>query len=64
MSEKQLIAVYTRDSKRYHLYTLDADEEALIVGSLYIKKGEQIPKKLTIELRVKEQEGTSEQAHN
>jgi hypothetical protein len=56
MSTK-LTASYTRDSKRCHAYQIDTDEDARVVGTLYVKKGEQIPKELAIKLRVREIDG-------
>ena len=47
----KLIATYDQDSKRYHRYTID--ESQGIVGNLYIPKDAEIPKELTITLRVK-----------
>ena len=54
MSEKQLSAMYDKDSKRFHRYIIDEGQG--IVGNLYIPKNSEIPKELTIKLRVKETE--------
>ena len=48
----ELTATYDRDSKRYHRYIIDEGQG--IVGNIYIPKGEDIPKQLSIKLRVKE----------
>ena len=52
MSEKQITATYDQDSKRYHRYIIDEGQG--IVGNLYVPKNNEIPKELTITLRVKE----------
>jgi hypothetical protein len=52
MSEKKLTATYDQDSKRYHRYVIDEGQG--IVGNIYIPKNSEIPKELTIKLRVKE----------
>lgn len=51
MSEKQLTATYDQDSKRYHRYIIDEGQG--IVGNIYIPKGDDIPKQIIINLRVK-----------
>lgn len=51
---KELTATYNQDSKRYHRYLIDSDEDAEITGSIYIRKDQDIPKELLIRLRVKE----------
>jgi hypothetical protein len=48
----KLIATYLRDTKRYHLYTIDEGQE--VTGSIYVPKDSEIPNEVTIELRVKE----------
>ena len=53
-----LTATYNKDSERYHRYIIDADEDKAIVGTVYIKKGEEIPKELTIRLTMKESRST------
>lgn len=50
----QLTATYDKDSKKYHRYIIDHDEDSVIVGNIYIRKGQDIPKEITIRLRVKE----------
>lgn len=52
MSEKQVIAIYDRDSKRYHRYVLD--ETQAIKGVLYVPKGQDIPKQVVIKLTIRE----------
>jgi len=52
MSDKQLTATYDQDSKRYHRYIIDEGQG--VVGNIYIPKSSEIPKELTISLRVKE----------
>jgi len=48
----EVTATYDQDSKRYHRYLIDEGQG--IVGNLYIPKDtKQIPKELTIRLRVK-----------
>ena len=48
----ELIASYDQDSKRFHRYIIDEGQG--IVGNIYIPKDEEIPKELTIRLRLKE----------
>ena len=50
----KLTATYHQDSKRYHRYTIDTDEDAEIVGNIYIPKDSDIPPKVIITLRVKQ----------
>ncbi len=52
MEKLQAQATYIEDSKRYHRYQIDADEDAEVVGSIYFKKDVSIPKELHISLRV------------
>ena len=52
MSEKQLTATYDQDSKRYHRYIIDEGQD--IVGNIYIPKTSEVPKEVTIRLKVKE----------
>ena len=49
---KTITATYDQDSKRYHRYIIDEGQG--IVGNIYIPKNSEIPKELTISLRVKE----------
>ena len=55
MSDKTIVASYDKDSKRYHRYIVDIGQG--IVGNIYVPKSEQIPKKLTIELKIKNENG-------
>ncbi len=48
MSEK-IIATFDGDSKRFHRFLIDAGQE--ITGSVYIPRGQEIPRELTILLR-------------
>lgn len=50
----EITAIYDRDSKRYHRYLIEADEDAGIVGTIYIRKDKDIPKEIIIKLKVKE----------
>lgn len=53
MTSKSITATYDQDSKRYHRYIIDEGQG--IVGNLYIPKDtKDIPKEITISLRVKE----------
>ena len=49
--EKEVTATYDRDSKNYHRYIIDEDQG--IVGNIYIPKDQDVPKVITINLRVK-----------
>jgi hypothetical protein len=51
MSDKPITATYEKDTYRYHRYIIDEDQG--IVGNIYIPKDGEVPKELTIELRVK-----------
>ena len=50
--KKEITASYDQDSKRYHRYVIDEGQG--IVGNIYVPKGREIPKELTITLKVKE----------
>jgi len=50
--KKEVIATFDQDSKRYHRYIIDEGQE--VVGTIYIPKGKEIPKEVTVKLRVKE----------
>lgn len=50
--KKEITASYDQDSKRYHRYVIDEGQG--IVGNIYVPKGREIPKELTIKLKVKE----------
>lgn len=50
MDKAQVTATYDKDSKRYHRYVID--EGQTIVGNIYIPKDEDIPKQVTIKLRI------------
>lgn len=52
MNDKPITATYNQDSKRFHRYLIDEGQG--IVGNLYIPKDSEIPKEVTIRLRVKE----------
>jgi hypothetical protein len=52
--EKELTAIYDSDSKRFHKFLLDGGQE--IIGTLYIPKGKEIPEKVTIQLKTKNEE--------
>ena len=52
MSEKQLVATYDRDSKRFHRYIID--EGQVVASTIYVPKNSEVPKELVIKLRVKE----------
>ncbi len=52
MNDKQLTATYDQDSKRYHRYIIDEGQG--IVGNIYIPKDTEVPKEVTIKLRLKE----------
>ena len=46
----ELTAIYTKDSKRYHVFQLEEGQE--VTGSLYFPKdGEKIPDQVTIILK-------------
>jgi len=45
-------AVYERDSKRYHLYRI-GENDAGIVGSLYLSQDESVPTEVLVRLSVK-----------
>lgn len=47
----EVAATFDQGSKRYHRYTIDEGQG--IVGNIYIPKGKDIPKEVTIKLRVK-----------
>ena len=50
--KKEITATFDQDSKRYHRYIIDEGQD--VVGTIYIPKGKEIPKEVTVKLRVKE----------
>ena len=51
--EKELIATYDQDSKRYHRFLIGGDQE--ITGTIYIPKDKEVPDRVTISLKTKEE---------
>lgn len=51
---KELTATYDKDSKRFHRFIIDRNQG--IVGNIYIPKNEQVPEKVTITLKTKDEE--------
>ena len=49
--EKELIATYDSDSKRYHRFMIDEGQE--ITGTIYIPKDKEVPDSVTISLKTK-----------
>lgn len=49
--EKELIATYDSDSKRYHRFLNDNSQG--ITETIYIPKGKEIPESVTISLKTK-----------
>lgn len=49
--EKELIATYDSDSKRYHRFLIDEGQE--ITGTIYIPKDKEVPDSVTISLKTK-----------
>jgi len=49
--ELEVTATYDQDSKRYHRYLVDPGQ--LVIGNLYVKKGDKPPESVKIRLRVK-----------
>jgi hypothetical protein len=47
--EEPLKAVYTGDSSKYHIFQIVEDEK-LVVGSLYIRKTENLPETVEVDL--------------
>ena len=48
----EVTATFDQDSKRYHRYVIDEGQE--VVGTIYVPKGKEIPKEVTVKLRVRE----------
>ena len=51
--EKAVTATYDKDSKRFHRFIIDENQG--IVGNIYIPKSEQVPEKVTVSLKTKDQ---------
>jgi hypothetical protein len=49
--EKELIAIYDSDSKRYHRFLIDQGQG--ITGTIYISKDMKVPDSVTIQLKTK-----------
>jgi hypothetical protein len=47
--EKELIATYDSDSKRYHRFMIDEGQG--ITGTIYIPKDKKVPDSITISLK-------------
>ena len=47
---KKVKAIFTGDSKRFHKFEIVGEG---FVGSIYVPKGEEIPKELSVGLRTK-----------
>lgn len=45
----EVVAVYTGDSRNFHIFTI-ADEESEIVGSIYVNKKIEIPEGLDVNI--------------
>ncbi|MGA2465522.1 MAG: hypothetical protein ABSH06_14345 [Thermodesulfobacteriota bacterium] len=52
--EKELTAIYDSDSKRFHRFLIDGGQE--ITGTIYIPKGKEIPERVIIQLKTKNEE--------
>lgn len=52
--EKELTAIYDKDSKRFHRFLIDGGQE--ITGTIYVPKGKEIPERVTIQLKTKGEE--------
>jgi len=50
VNNKTLVAVYRKDTDRYHQFTFDIGQG--MVGNLYVPKGADIPERITVELKV------------
>jgi hypothetical protein len=48
---EKVTAVYDQDSKRYHRFIIEDGQG--VVGTIYISKGEEVPKELTVVLQTK-----------
>ena len=48
--EKQVNATFDQDSKHFHRFLIDANNEG-IVGNVYIAKGDEIPDRVVIVLK-------------
>jgi hypothetical protein len=51
--EKELIATYDSDSKRYHRFLISEGQG--ITGTIYIPKDMKVPDSVTIQLKTKEE---------
>jgi hypothetical protein len=51
--EKELIAIYDRDSKRYHRFLIDGGKG--ITGTIYIPKDMKVPDSVTIQLKTQKE---------
>lgn len=49
--EKELTAVYDKDSKRFHRFLIDGGQG--ITGTIYVPKGKEIPGRVIIQLKTK-----------
>ena len=51
MKTFKTVAVWSKDSRRYHRFDVRPDD--LVVGTIYVAKGEDIPDELHIELKTR-----------
>jgi hypothetical protein len=49
--ERELIAVYDSDSKRFHRFLIDGSQG--ITGSIYVSKKEEVPERVIVQLKTK-----------
>lgn len=49
--EKELIATYDQDSKRYHRFTINEGQG--LTGTIYVPKDKEVPNSVTIFLKTK-----------
>ena len=57
--EKELVATYDSDSKRYHRFLIDGSQG--IIGTIYVSKDKEIPDSITISLKTKGEKGREDE---
>jgi len=51
MEKGKLTATFDKDSRRFHRFVIDEGQG--VVGMIYVPRGEDVPDRVTIELRTK-----------